>query len=217
MNAPFKLIVHLDGTGIFWDDSERIHLDSLVAWCHVGGSVPSPSEEPTIPVRMPFSKWKTPAGDWGFRASALAPEGPVAFSTETIRKRLDVKRIETTHGSLSKRNGRFKEFSRPLHLLLCRRLVGYFHGDAPAVLEALRSKVTHLGKKRSSGFGKVIGYEAAPVEADWSCVRDGIAMRALPDPNGWRKMRVSPPYWHRYGAINVCDPGTPYDRPLVSL
>lgn len=207
---PYKVTAHIDPAGLFWDPTEPVHLDSLLGYALAGGGVPPIDVEPFLPVEPPVAKWQTPEGEWGYCCSAFQPEGPTAWSTHIIRKRYDVARTELTRGAVSRSSGRYKDFSRPLPILLCRSLVAYIVGDGPAVASILREKINHIGKRRSIGLGCVLRWDVEPCEHDYSCVRDGIAMRVLPDPKGLKEMRFRPPYWHPIGAASVCEVGQPY-------
>lgn len=84
-------------------------------------------------------------------------------------------------------------------------------GDADAVRDLLRY-VTHLGKRRAVGLGKVEAWQVEPCEAwgeDYPVMRDGKPLRALPaDWPGCEGMRTTRgtltyPYWLREAYTEV--------------
>ena len=77
-------------------------------------------------------------------------------------------------------------------------------GDRKRVEQILRKHVRTLGKKRAYGHGRVNGVSVEWCDDDYSMVRDGIAMRWLPDAEGLRFVRPRPPYWNIVGAVPCC-------------
>jgi hypothetical protein len=203
--APLRVTIHLDGTGIYYDPAEPIHLDSLLAALLVHGDPPARDEEPDeIPI--PCAKWRH--GDvWGWRCSALQPDGPAADGLVHWRKRFREGRADLIpQASPNLEHHTYRAWNTPLPLLLCHALVGYAVGDRRAVREALKD-LRYVGKKRAHGHGRVRGVDVERIEEDWGCVRDGIAQRWLPDETGGRLVRPRPPYWSSVGRVLVCEVG----------
>lgn len=100
---------------------------------------------------------------------------------------------------------------RPVSYLVEDRITWWAIGDVGAV-RALLELVTHIGKKRSVGWGRVVGWRVEPV-SPWDgfpVLRDGMPLRPLPldwpglapaAPTGFRT--VSPPYWN-HANENLC-------------
>jgi hypothetical protein len=198
-----KITFSLDGTGVYYDTYEPIHLDSLLAWALMPfhrpkGSAPPARDEEPFDVPLPLDKWNL-SGTWGWRASALFPEGITAESLQYWRKRFRQSRIELTTGSPNLQNGVYRDYNMPLPLLLCHRMAAYAVGDRRRVEQVLRKHIKYLGKKNAYGKGKVLSASAEVVDYDWSMYRDGQPTRFLPDENGSRMVRTRPPYW------NNCD------------
>lgn len=208
---PLKITFYLDGTGVYYDPAEPIHLDALLAWClapfHCKGEAPTRDEEP-YDIPLPLAKWRI--GEvWGWRASALFPDGDTAESLQFWRKKFRQSRIELTKGSPSLINGIYREYNVPLPLLLCRQMIAFAVGDHRRVHQILRKNVKYLGKKRVYGKGKVVDIAVDTIEQDNSLIRDGIAMRFLPSNTGARMVRPRPPYWNNCGKVTCCEVGEP--------
>lgn len=221
MFNPLKITFKLDGTGVYYDPSEPIHLDSLLAWClapfHVKGLAPQRDETP-FDIPLPLKKWDID-GMWGWHASALFPEG-AADTSESLqywRKRFRQSRIDLTKGSPSLRMGVYREYNTPLPLLLCHSMVGYAVGNRRSVRKELRRHVKYLGKKRAYGKGRVLDITVEVVSDDLSLCKDNLTMRWLPDYNGCRLVRPRPPYWNNIGRIPCAEVLSTIKSKLVNI
>ena len=203
-----KIIFRLDGTGIYYDPFEPIMLDSLLAWClmpfHASGIRPERDDKP-FDISLPLAKWKI-NGSWGWKASALFPEGQTAESLQFWRKRFRTARVEVIKGKPDIRSGAYREYHSPIPLLLTHRMVAYVVGDRRNIRKALQKHLKYLGKKRAYGKGSILGIEVEVIEQDFSLTnKDGLAMRWLPDDAGIRLVRPRPPYWNNCGKIRCCE------------
>lgn len=194
------------------DPAEPVHIDALLAWAMAPLlKLPTCTSRSDIPddIPLPLAQWRI--GDtWGWRASALIPDGPQANGLEFWRKKFRVNRIEWTRGSPNLTNGTYREHNAPMPLILCHRLIGYAVGDRSDVKHALK-RVRYIGKKRACGKGAVVAIDVDYTDVDGSCVLDGRAMRYLPHPEGVRMVRPRPPYWHPHGAVPCGEIGEPRD------
>lgn len=216
MFRPLKVTFLLDGSGVYLDPEAPIHLDALLAYCaapHHATRCPVRGEEPEdIPI--PCARWEV-GGHWGWRCSALAPEGPNGETIEYLRKKFRQTRAHLTTGSPVLTNATYREYNIPMTLTLAARMVGYAFGEAGKIRRELRRHIRHLGKKRAAGKGRVNDVLVEECAQDWSCVRDGRAMRFLPvgaNFAGARRARLRPPYWNMHGATAVCEVGDRYDE-----
>lgn len=214
MFRPLKVTFHLDGTGLYYDPAEPLMLDGILgaALCrwHVHGEPPSRDESPAD-IPLPLARWQH-LGVWGWRASALFPDGQTAESLVHWRKRFRLGRVHITEGSPNTANGTYRDWNMPLPLLLTPRMVAYAVGEARLVRRALKRDIRWLGKKRSHGRGRVVDVEVEESPVDHSLVMDDRAMRWLPDPDGSRLVRPRPPYWNTHGRIHCCEIGTFIDE-----
>lgn len=205
---PLKITFHMDGSGLYYDPFEPPMFDSILdALCgrrHRHGEPPARDEEPTE-VNLPLAKWHD--GEvWGWRASALFPEGETAETLTYWRKRLRQNRIELTDASPNVTNGVYRDWNMPVPLLLTHSLVAYAVGDRRYIRNELR-ELRWIGKKRAHGHGRVVGIEVDAIEGDWSCVRDSRLTRWMPRAEGVRLVRPRPPYWNAIGRVSCGEIG----------
>ena len=206
MSDYLKIIIRLDGSGVYYSPAEPIHIDALIAWAlaPIHGSHNLTREDVPMEFPMPLAK-RDINGSWVWVASALYPEG--YFETTTYwRKRLRQNRIEMTHGSPNLTSSTYRDWQMPLPLSLTRQMVGYAVGDRRDILRLLR-RVPALGKKRAYGYGRIVDVAVERIEQDYSLLRDGHTMRWLPHPKGGRLVRPRPPYWHPYGRVRCLEIG----------
>jgi len=203
MFRPLKITFGLDGTGVYYDPAEPITIDGLLsaACCrwHVHGEPPSRDEEP-FDVPLPLARWEQ-GGTWGWRASALFPDGATAESLQYWRKRFRQTRVELTEGSPNLTNGTYRDWNMPIPLLLAPRMVGWAFGEAKRVRHELSRSIRYLGKKRAHGRGAVISVTVEESERDYSIEKDGKSVRWMPNPTGTRLVRPRPPYWSTCGRV----------------
>jgi CRISPR type IV-associated protein Csf3 len=182
-------------------------LAAAVCRFHIHGEAPTRDEAP-MDVPLPLARWKI-GGEWGWRASALFPEGQTAESLQYWRKRFCQGRVELTEGSPNLTNGPYRDWNMPLPLLLAPRMVAYAFGEMGRIRRELRRSVKYLGKKRAYGRGAVIAVEVEETLEDWSLEKDGMVMRWLPSPQGTRLIRPRPPYWNSVGRMMCAEIGSP--------
>lgn len=210
MFRPMRVTFHLDGAGVYYDPTEPLTLDGLLAWCcsrhHVHGEPPARDEAPAD-IPLPLQKWEK--GDaWGWHASALFPEGATAETIVRWRKRFRQNRVERTTGSPNLTNGTYRDWDMPVPLLLTRTMVAYAVGEVREVKRELRRNVRYLGKKRAHGHGAVVSIDVEPVDEDYSLYKDGILMRWMPSAVAHRLVRPRPPYWSSVGRVMCAEIGT---------
>jgi len=209
----YKITFHLDGTGLYFDPHEPIHIDALLAWALAPRQNIRHTDRSTIPdlVRLPVKRSMI-NGSHVWHASALFPEGEMAEGIWHWRKRFRQGRAELTTGSPNLTNGQYRDWQMPVPLLLCHSLVGYANGHRRD-LRNLLGEVRYLGKKRAHGHGRVIGLDIEQCDADYSLVKNGRAMRWLPSHNGTRLVRPMPPYWNPHGRVTCCEVGDEFNLP----
>lgn len=204
-----KITLHLDGAGIYHDPAEPLHLDALLAvdlaTKQFGHRHLTRADVPDD-VRLPLERSRV-NGHLVWHASALLPDGPTAETTRHWRARFRQDRAPgLTRGSPNLTNGVYRDWNMPVPLLLCHRMVAYARGNRREVLRVLR-RITHLGKKRAHGHGRVIRVEVDRIDEDRSLVHEGRAMRWLPHTGGTRRVRPCPPYWNPHGQVDCVEVG----------
>ena len=209
----FKVIFKLDGTGIYYDQNEPIHLDALLAWalapmqiqdkCLMKNDVPEDIELPLLRETINGSKvW---------HASALFPDNHDVETLRFWRKKFRQNRIENTSGSPNLTNGIYREYNMPVPLLLIKEMHAYASGNSKEVKKILKDNIKGLGKKHAYGYGKVVDIEVEEISEDLSLIANGVAMRYLPHPDGTRNVRPSPPYWNSIGTVKCMDVGSQWE------
>lgn len=203
----FKVVFHLDGSGLLYDPFEPLHLDALLAWTLAPRQGVSISTRSDIPkdVELPLMKTKI-EDEWVWCASALFPDGVTSEDLRFWRKRFRASKSHFTKGSPNLTNGPYRDWNMPMQIFLATRMVAYANGNRKRCKKLLR-EIRYLGKKRAYGLGKIIGIELQQIESDFSIIRDGIAQRWLPSSEGTRLVRPRPPYWHPYGRVKCCEVG----------
>ena len=147
-----------------------------------------------------------------YHASALFPsENNNPEGLQFWRKKFNTADTRCkTKGSPNLTNTIYREHNTPIPLLLATEMTAYASGNRKAVLSLLKRNVKYLGHKRAYGFGRLIEIQAEPVEEDMSLVKDGKAMRWLPDKKGYRQVRLTPPYWNTFNTVKCCEVGDDY-------
>jgi hypothetical protein len=205
----------MDGTGTFYNPSEPMHLDGLLAWAlclyQTNGEPPSADEEPFEP-RLPLGTWHID-GQWGWCASAILPIGEEAWGMQRFVKRFRENRIEATKGSPNLQMSTYRKYCVPMPLVLNSVFEAYAFGDRGRVHQILRRNIKFLGRKRAAGKGQVVSIETEVIDHDFSLVRDGRAMRYLPIDGAPRQVRTRPPYWNMHGRTACCEVGDFYKLP----
>jgi len=214
MLRPLKITFNLDGTGIYYNPHEPMHLDALLSWALMpfhrqkGDEAPTRDSKP-IDVPLPLGKWHI-GGEWGWCASALFPDGENCESLQFWRKRFRQNKIEQAKGNPVLTNGVYREYNNPMPLLLTQKMTCYALGSKKRVKQILKKHIKFLGKKSSIGKGRIISIDIDIIDEDYSLTKDGYAMRFLPLKDGFRRCRVRPPYWNNHKKTNVCEVGEPY-------
>lgn len=134
-----------------------------------------------------------------------------SFWTKRFRRQEAVKLVDFKgrRGKVIVEQGRYKSYQMPIFYIHAARIDWYLMGDIDAV-RALLTPCTHIGKKTGYGWGRVL-WDVQGWHEDWSVVRDGNLMRAVPAgqvPAGVRSAPdllyagYYPPYWyHKHQAF----------------
>jgi len=114
-------------------------------------------------------------------------------------------------GKIDIRRGRFKAYDMPLTVIYAPTVTFYAVGNAAEILRLLTTHLTHIGKKRVQGYGRVGEIIVEPIKEDRSILWKGVLQRPIPvtgcpykfeDPitmyYAWR-----PPYW-RISSLTEC-------------
>lgn len=175
-------------------------LDSVLAWAwmmrehpeRMAASQSGMQPDDVIVPELPLER--RGSGDSWYWACSFAFGQPVLENKAYWHKRFDAQASED-YADFGKRSGKvnvgaghYKNYRMPLVVFLVPRLEWWLVGDQAAV-EALLTRVTHLGKKRSQGFGRVARWEVGRTDEDYSNARP------IPTPDGDDMATIRPPYW----------------------
>ena len=211
--GPMRVTFRFDGTGVCHDTNNPTHLDGLLVWCMLPDSKRSESltrDEQPEDIILPLERWHSEDPKaWGWRASALFPDGQFAETRFHRRRKMQMNRLERTTGTVNTQIGTMKEWNVPVPVLLCHTLVAFAVGDRLLVERLLRDNIRYVGRERARGFGRVVGIDVDATDGDWSCVRNSACTRYLPDRQGERMVRPRPPYWNIADAVPHKDVGEP--------
>lgn len=210
----FKVIFHLDGSGLYFDPNEPIHLDALLAYClapRLGLKDYINRDDIPEECPLPLKKHTLKGGKWVWSGSALFPEGPQGEDLQFWRKRFRQDCADLTNGSPNIREGTYRDWNMPIPLVLTHKMIAYGSGGRRQCLKLLRRDIKSLGKKRAYGLGKVTKIEAIEIGKNYSIEKDGRAMRWLPNEKGSRLVRLAPPYWNRICRVMCCEVGEVID------
>jgi hypothetical protein len=212
MSGLYKAIIEIDAKGLIYNPLEPQHLDGLLAWClqpfHTERTITHRDE---IPDEIPLPlRYVMIDGQKVWKASAILPMTDEIQSGAYFRKRLRTDRVTLTKGSPNQQMGVYHDCNIQIPVTICRYLCAYFEGNASEVRKLLK-RVKSIGRKREMGYGKVISVDVEPCEHDYSLVKDGFAMRFLPDKTGFLDRRMRAPYWNNYDKVPSCQVGDHYN------
>jgi len=219
MMNNIKITFNLDGAGIIFNEYEPIHLDALL--CAIAAKKHpnfnndlNRNEKPDdifIPLQRSLIK-----KNLVWHASALFVEEKTVETLRYWRNRFRDNRAHLTEGTLNLMRGPYRMYNMPMTPKLLTKLCAYASGDIDKT-EVLLKQIKKIGHKRGWGYGRVIGYSIEETPEDWSLVKNGIAMRWLPDEKGNKLVRTTPPYWNSFDRVRCCNVLEQYDLPNINI
>lgn len=213
--TPLSVTLHIDpGSPVVM--TGPIHLDGLLAsqmvWCcgNRSTNLGVCGEEPSECIHLPLARMYYRGDSW-YRASALIPSG--ISSIAHWNKRWDAENEDyldvTKSGKVERTNGHYREYHVPMQIISMdsARFFCYGHRDK---IRALLKRLGAIGKKTSSGYGRIARIEVSSMDGDedtftldWKTT-DGKPARNLPvefckeqnliHPTTFRAP-IEPPYW----------------------
>jgi CRISPR type IV-associated protein Csf3 len=217
---PLRVTAHLCAAGgaLALPDG-YLHLDSLLASSVAlrDGLPPAQDASEILPIEIPVER--EPAGRFHLcSASVVAME---AHALKYVNRRFPVAEAQAIAVPSLRRiniaSGAQKSYRIPMETSRSTgdRLSFYLVGDRDEIADLL-SLVTHLGKRRGVGLGRLERWEVKEEGEPWHgfpvLAPDGAALRHLPlDWTGLgahlpRYGRLSYPYWLKTGEIEIAAP-----------
>jgi CRISPR type IV-associated protein Csf3 len=219
--VPLKITAHLR-TGVISD--RWLPLDAILLYqasrqrfgvqCRTLAGGESESKD----VSMPLAIVHSGKHDWYYACSWAQPQPWwVEEGHDYWNKRFDqnfayLVNFGGKRGKVIIEKGRYKAYHTPVFYYVALQIEWYCVGDG-AEIERLLSTVTHIGKKRSQGWGRVSQWEIEPCSEDWSVRRDGQLTRGVPMQDaGGKPFRlqhygVRPSYYRRTNQMPLAMPG----------
>lgn len=166
------------------------HIDSILAYHSLLQLFPEDfydmhETRPPLESPLPLEKRSNNAGQWWWAASA-AKYILELESIATWKKRWDeehdylVEEPDKRLFRIDHKAGHYKAYNMPI-LLRSAKVLSFCCVGNLEEIERLLSKVTHMGKKRSQGWGRIRKIAITDSDYDWSCWdREGKPMRAIP-------------------------------------
>lgn len=203
-----KILFELDGAGVEYVPYEPIHLDGLLSWCLVEKRPDYTHDRDIAPtdLDLPLKKWESPEG-WCWKASSLMPEGWNMETVRYVRRHYDVNLATLSAGKPNTIGLRYKDRNDPHTFQLVNQLAAYIDTDEPDLIPRELSKLKYLGRGPARGNGRIQKIRVEPTDEDFSVIKNGIASRYVPHPDGWKFVRCRPEYWRTMGRVHCFAPG----------
>jgi len=171
---------------------------------------------------LPVKKHHWGKGDFYYRSS-FAQWGPYVDGRDHWNKRFDAGFADLVdfkgrRGRVIIEQNTYKAYHVPVYYRSALFVEWYCLADRQAISHLL-STATHIGKKISQGWGRVVSWSIEPVQDDWSVWREEKLMRGVPVeefaetghafPIGARiaLYGVRPSYWKAGNQIQLVMPG----------
>lgn len=205
---PLKITISLSTPMV--EPEHRFHLDGLLGSLRVAREfkVRDSFDPREVHHDLPLETYRSPSGEWVFKASAfkLHRQGAHQQWMMSIRLNTTVAAEHRAEGFLNLRGAKPNKAGGPFKgstfnaTLVWGELEAVCVGEK-SLIEELLAECTHVGSRRSTGFGRVAGIKVAEISEDECRWYD----RALPaDYDGPGKDELVPaiepvraPYWDR--------------------
>lgn len=154
-------------------------------------------------VSMPLQVIRPGQPDWYYACSWAQPRPWwLAEGRDYWNKRFDANLSDLVdfgkrRGRVIVEQARYKAYHMPIFYRVADRVCWYCVGDQ-ALIAALLSTLTHVGKKAAQGWGRVIEWTVTPIAEDWSTWRDGRLTRGVPESDALALIR-------RHGSFEPFD------------
>jgi hypothetical protein len=209
-------IMAIMGSPVAAGSGYDVHLDSLLSAAVLNLHPCSPKYTDNMVVSLPLKLLWLHDGWPLWAASDIIPENHIGAGREYWHKRYPESRI----GFAKKRNantsaGRYREYRVPMPVNHAEQMTAYAIGNRDEVQRLLDGYATHIGKKASYGYGRVLKWVVREVELPESEAVDTICRnRSIPaeyarsiginggllPAAGW-----TPPYWYRPSFVACVD------------
>lgn len=208
-----KVVAYLSNG--FASNNRQIHLDSILLRQHLINeygieyinSFDPEVDEFRYPDSFPILK-RAADTKWWYYACSFGQYDLIGEDIQYWHKRArteygDKIDFQGRRGKITNKSGKHKAYRMPIQVWLTARIAWYLVGDKKLV-EGLLAQITHIGKKVSQGFGKVMKWDVKEIIEDWSEQKESKWVRAVPGSTlkDWRSNMIykhyayRPPYWY---------------------
>lgn len=215
LTAPVVTDVWLPLDGILLYQHVRSDIGGREVTISGASALEQPKGEVMIGGRLPIKIIH--AKDWYYRCS-WAHWGPYVDGQDAWNKRFDATLSDLVdfrgkRGKVDTSAATYKAYRMPVYYRSALWVEWYCVGDQEQ-LNPLIKMTTHIGKKVSQGWGRVLRWEIETISDDWSIWRDGQLMRGIPryhvldgleaQVTGYYGIR--PPYWDKRNQMELMLP-----------
>lgn len=157
-------------------------------------------QESKADVELPFERRKK-LGEWYYACSFAEWPKQIADGSDHWNKKFDSKYIEylAENKKVIINRGQFRAYHMPVFYRHALSLTWYCVGDKKQI-ELYLPFITHVGKKYSQGWGRVLRWEIEQINYDWSEEKNGELMRSIPSEMGIL-YGIRPSYWLRENQV----------------
>lgn len=201
-----------------FSSTEEIRLDGILSYLALKDFLGDDfycmkDKDKTLPAPLPIEKVNSGTDNWfwkcSFSKAKIEKEEIVTWKKRWDEENEDlVKKPEKREIRINHKQGFFKAYQMPIVLKSSKKLLFCCVGNEEELSKLLK-KITHIGKKRSQGYGEVKSFSIVDPEKDWSLWHDyerRIASRSIPvevknedllKVGCMSRKTIRPPYWHK--------------------
>jgi CRISPR type IV-associated protein Csf3 len=171
-------------------------------------TIPGSKQHEKAGVELPFER-REKLGEWYYACSFAQWPEQIADGCDHWNKKFDSKLMDYLEwrGKINIGSGKYRAYHMPIFYRHALWLNWYAVGDRNEI-EHLLPFVTHIGKKYSQGWGRIVKWEIEKADFDWSeHDENGNVMRSLPSETGIL-YGIRPSYWLRENQVECILPKT---------
>jgi CRISPR type IV-associated protein Csf3 len=177
-----------------------------------GGGMKRNRPDPDVPLRAIYPD----TDNWYYACSWAQPqpwwtqEGQDYWNKRFDSSFADLVNFNKRRGKVAIAQGPYKAYHMPIFYRVAEKIIWYCIGDRERITELLLT-VTHIGKKRSQGWGRVMQWDIIEITDNWSTHKDGHLTRGIPvfdasQPCDLMYYGLRPPYYSKWNQLPIARP-----------
>lgn len=177
-----------------------------------GGGPKASKPDPDVPLKV----YGIGSENWYYACSWAQPQPWwIAEGIDHWNKRFDTQfaglvDFGKRRGKVIIEQGAYKAYHMPVFYRVTDRVEWYCLGNQERITELLAT-VTHIGKKRSQGWGRIANWTVEQWPDDWSRCRNGRLTRGIPifdttQPVDLMLYGLHPPYYSHWNQFPIAIP-----------